>query len=415
MDVIVTNRGVYGEFESLSSKSDFLRLLLCSLFSCEPTKIVFNNDCDDIKFGINAAKSLGITVLNDDNGLTFYNQKNKKDYAEINCGESGALLRFLMPCANNFCKTVKFTGNSSLASRPIKGFIELLSRHGLKFSNNKLPFEVSGKLKSGDYYISGDVSSQFVSGLLFILPVLEGDSKIIVTSKLESEKYVDLTIKRLLDFGIKIIKEGKEILIPGGQNYKSAGEYKAEGDWSYAAALMCVGASCGEVFVKGLDLKSVQPDKRIMDIFKDIGVDVECRKDGILVKKSVFNGIVTDLSGCPDLFPVLAALLSCAESESTFYGTKRLIYKESNRLYSVSTVLNELGANVEYSEHSVKINPVKKLKGGQVSSFNDHRVVMAATVAAKMCERDVKIMGADCVKKSALGFLEVIDSCTRSD
>ena len=178
---------------------------------------------------------------------------------------------------------------------------------------------------------------------------------------------------------------------------------------------MCVGASCGEVFVKGLDLKSVQPDKRIMDIFKDIGVDVECRKDGILVKKSVFNGIVTDLSGCPDLFPVLAALLSCAESESTFYGTKRLIYKESNRLYSVSTVLNELGANVEYSEHSVKINPVKKLKGGQVSSFNDHRVVMAATVAAKMCERDVKIMGADCVKKSALGFLEVIDSCTRSD
>lgn len=115
-----------------------------------------------------------------------------------------------MPCANNFCKTVKFTGNSSLASRPIKGFIELLSRHGLKFSNNKLPFEVSGKLKSGDYYISGDVSSQFVSGLLFILPVLEGDSKIIVTSKLESEKYVDLTIKRLLDFGIKLLKKVKK-------------------------------------------------------------------------------------------------------------------------------------------------------------------------------------------------------------
>lgn len=414
MDIVVNSDALYGKFQSISSKSDFVRLLLCSLFSTKPTLIQSNNMCDDVISAINAAKNMGAEVVKmDDENLAVCNGDKIRNNVEINCGESATLLRFLMPCANYFCKTVRFRAESSLISRPIVDFVDILSEHGLTFSNNVLPFEVSGHIQSGDYFIPGNISSQFISGLLFILPVLKGSSRIVITTPLQSEKYVDLTIKRLKDFGIVVDKRDREIFICGGQKYNSMGRYITEGDWSYAANVLSLGAVSGEVCMSGLDIDSVQPDRCIIDFFNDMGVNVQHSSEGIIVKKSRFGGIVTDLSGCPDLFPVMAVLSSCAEGKSFFYGTERLIYKESNRLYSVSSMLNGLGADISYSMNGVKVNPVEKLCGGTVHSFGDHRVVMAAAVASKLCSSNVKILGADCVKKSAPDFLKVLDSCIK--
>ncbi len=406
MNITIFPQRIEGEFNVLSSKSDVIRILICSLFSKENINLKMNNFCDDIKFGIGAIKSLGKKVNIKDNIINISTLYENIDYAEVDCGESGTLLRFLLPCANYFANKVRFKGKKGLTKRPIKELIELLSKHGLLFSGYELPFEVEGELKSGTYFISGNISSQYISGLLFILPLLDGNSKIIITSKLESEKYVDMTVNRLNDFGIHVKKYNNEIFIKGNQNYNPQKCYTAEGDWSYGASLLCLGAVNGDIKLSGLNMKSVQPDRCILDILSEMEADVKYNDECVRVKSNLLRGIERNLSGCPDLFPVIAATASFAEDNSIFYGINRLIYKESNRLESTSKVLEKLGANLKYDENKAIIYPNKKLYDGDIYTFNDHRIAMAASIMGLKSLTPVKIIGAECVNKSAPAFFD---------
>jgi len=267
--------------------------------------------------------------------------------------------------------------------------------------------KVSGKLTSGTYRVRGDISSQFITGLLFSLPILEGNSKILITTKLESKGYIDLTLDILKDFGIEIENNNyKEFNIRGAQKYNSR-NYYVEGDYSQGAFFLVAGALGSSIVCYGLNKDSLQGDKVIVDILEAMGCNVEESEEGIRVKPSKTKGIEIDASNCPDLVPVLTVLASLSEGETKIVNAKRLRIKEcSDRLHAITKELNKLGADIIELEDSLIISGVNELKGGEVDSHNDHRIVMALAIAATRAKGDVIINNPRAVEKSYPNFFK---------
>lgn len=327
---------------------------------------------------------------------------------EIDCFESGSTLRFLIPLVALTGKEMTLKGRGKLVSRPIDTYYTIFENQNLEYAptDGGLPLKIQGRLKAGEYSLRGDISSQFITGLLFALPLLKEDSKIILTNHLESKGYVDLTLDILDDFGIKIEnKNYKEFIIKGNQRYQSR-DFSIEGDFSQAAFWIVGGLLGEEIESKSIRMDSLQGDKAILSIVEKMGGELVYDSKSIKALASKTKGITIDASQCPDLVPILAVLGALSEGTTKIINAKRLRIKESDRLKAISTELNKIGAQIEELEDGLIIKGQKSLIGGEVESWNDHRIAMALAIASIKCKEKVKIKGYESVTKSYPHFFK---------
>ena len=279
---------------------------------------------------------------------------------------------------------------------------------GLTFDLKEDCLTIEGKLKSGDFNVEGNISSQFISGLLFALPLLDGDSKIIIEGELESAPYVMMTLKTLKSAKIETSKQADNIIEVFGSQKYSPINYEIEADWSHAAFFAAAGALGGETTLYGLNKYSIQGDKEILNILKFMGASIKYNEDNsITIKKaSRLNGLDIDILNIPDLAPIIVALASTAKGTTKLYNAKRLRYKESDRINDLKDSFNKIGAKITSTEDEIFIEGVEKLHGGKTSSHNDHRIAMALCVASIVCENDIIIDDAQSINKSSFNFIE---------
>lgn len=408
MTVKIKARKMEGSVRAIESKSDAHRVLICAALSKTDSRFQIKNMSKDILATMGALKALGAEIEYNPEGRVRVKPLwgNIRENPFIDCEESGSTLRFILPLAGATAGKFRIDAGGRLPYRPINPFIQSLNINGMSFSREKLPLSVIGKLKSGRFLLPGHVSSQFVSGLLFSLPILEGDSEIFLTSELESAAYVDMTAKRLRDFGIRFEKEDNIYKISGGQKYTVPKNLAIEGDWSNAAFWLAAGALGGSVEVEGLQADSYQSDKVILDVLKDMGAKISFEGGSLKAFGSKLTATEFDASQAPDLVPVVAALMAVAKGTSLIKNAARLRLKESDRLSAISQGLNNLGARLEEGGDYLKITGKPLLKGGEVEGFGDHRIVMALAVLATKCEKELIIKGAQAVEKSYPNFFE---------
>lgn len=393
MDVRITPSRLSGEVKIPASKSISHRLLICAGLSDGASEIDGLSMSEDIKATISCLEALGAKIRLE-NGKAYVNGVSAPEKeAILDCRESGSTLRFLIPVAAALGVNTTFIGAGKLPERPITPYLSELPKAGICFNyENTMPFSISGKLDSGEFSVAGDISSQFISGLLFALPMCGGDSVIKLTSALESKPYIDLTINALAQFGIKAAETENGYFIPGNQKYLPH-DTKAEGDYSQAAFFAVANAIGSGVEIKNLPEISAQGDKKILEIISEMKY----------TDKKGLSCFTADVSDIPDLVPILAVLGAMGDKPSYIVNAKRLRIKESDRLHAVSEMLRGLGGKAEELEDGLIIHPVR-LTGGEIDSFNDHRIVMAAAIASTVCKNPVIIKNAGAVRKSYPDF-----------
>ena len=409
MNVIIHPKKLKGNVLIPPSKSLSHRAIIAACLA-EGESIISNiSFSKDINATISAMEALGAKVVKDGSTLYITGSKIKRVKDLIDANESGSTIRFMIPIALVSNEPITFTGKNNLVNRPLDSYYEIFDNLGIEYThpeNAYLPLCVNGGLKSGVYKMRGDISSQFITGLLYALPLLDGDSKIIITTNMESIGYIDLTLDVLKDFGIEIDNINyKEFIIKGNQKYKPS-NYIVEGDYSQTAFYLVGGALGNDINILGMKEKSLQGDKKVIEDIKAMNGDVTFI-DGILkCNKSDTKSAVIDFSQSPDLGPALSVLASLSQGTSHFINASRLRIKECDRITCVLEELNKMGANITETPDSMIINGVTKLHGTVVDSHNDHRLAMAFAMAATVCDGDVKILNAECVSKSYPHFWE---------
>ena len=422
MDIRLTHKAASSDsVEAISSKSYVHRLLIAAALAGGNAEVKTNIVSKDMEATMRAVGKLTVPA--------------QKDDLIIDCGESGSTARFILPLAALFAEGATVTGSGKLPERPMGPLCEVLRAAGVFVSADHLPITVNGRPHSGSYDIPGNVSSQFISGLLFMLPLLEGDSHLKIIGSLESAAYVDMTLDVLGRFGIVINRTEDGFDIQGDQKYvyqKGAGvkEIAAEADWSNAAYIMAIGAlGCGRLFdrlsVTGLNAESIQGDRAVVDIFRQFGIDVEmiAAADGTsfeyVIKSGPKNPVNTDCSQIPDLVPALAVIAAFTEGESHFTNVSRLRMKESDRVEAIEKMLGAVGAQVNITQEGGHedmhifgriVGQAPHREAITINSCNDHRIAMAVAAIAAAVDVPVVIEDAMAVNKSYPGFYEVIDA-----
>lgn len=401
-----------GEVTAISSKSDAHRLLIASALSDRQTFIRCNARSADITATVNCLNSLGADIKFVDGGISVKPIKEKRKSAVLDCNESGSTIRFLLPVAASLGTNTEFTGGGRLPERPLSPLREQMEAHGVVFSPiNVFPVKINGKMISGEFTIKGNISSQFITGLLFALPLLNGNSIINVIPPVESRPYIDMTLNTLKKFGITVTEKSNSFFIPGGQKYASPGTVESEGDWSNSAFFLTAGAVSGRVTVTGLDVSSVQGDKQILAILKEMGAEITVEQGSITVKKGDLHGINIDARNIPDLVPIISVAAAAAnDGETVITGAERLKIKESDRLTAVYESLKALGVDISKTDDGLVINKTGIVGGGAVSGYNDHRMVMALSVLSAVSSGDIILRGAEAVNKSYPNFFEDFSS-----
>ncbi|HHT83059.1 MAG: 3-phosphoshikimate 1-carboxyvinyltransferase [Christensenellales bacterium] len=396
-----------GEIKAPPSKSMTHRAVFCAMLAEGESVIKNIGQSLDIKATLNAAKAIGRQAELKGGKLRVGGKIDFDKLADIDCIESGSTLRFILPVLAALGITAQIKGKESLGARPHKELIELLAQKGCrtKQQNNPFQLDLKGKIKGGDYHIRGDISSQYVSGLLMALPLLAEDSRIILTSKLLSKPYADMTCQCMRVFGVYVEQTDYGYFVKGGQRYKAVKGFETEGDFSNAAFFLCAGALSGKIQIKGLDKHSLQGDKEIINILRKMGAGFEETKDGYIVETKELKGIEIDGSHTPDIIPVTAVTAAFAQGESVIKGVSRLRHKECDRLQAVCEILAKLGREYQVKEDTLRIkgssHVPQKIECG---SHNDHRIAMALSVAALKCGETV-VKGAQAIAKSYPNYL----------
>ena len=394
MDILISPAPISGSIEGISSKSFAHRALICAALAKGKSQIRINTTSADIEATAGCLENLGAVIEKNGNVYTVTPVENVPEKTVIDCGESGSTLRFLLPVICAMGTECEIHGSGRLPERPLSPLKEELTRMGAEISAG-FPLRVSGKITAGEFTLRGDVSSQFVTGLLMALSYL-GGGKINLLPPVESRPYIDMTLQTLRTFGADIKEENNTFYI-----YSSgfeARDFTVEADWSNAAFPLCMGAE-----VTGLDPCSTQGDKAILDVLSDMGADIS---GNFKADVSHLHGCKVDASDIPDAVPVIAAVAATAEGETVIYNAERLRIKESDRIKTTCEMLRLLGADIRETEDGMIINGKKSLSGGETPSFNDHRIAMAAAVAAVKCENSVVIRNAEAVNKSYPSFFE---------
>ncbi len=406
MDIGMIWNEVKGTEKAIASKSDAHRALIAAAMSDTETVFNLTKVSLDIDATISCLEALGAKIFRSATSLTVTPIKGKAIAPVLDCNESGSTLRFMIPVATVMSSSPAFKGRGRLSARPLSPLKTAMEANGASFSSSTLPLSITGTLKGGVYTLPGNVSSQFISGLLFALPNLENDSEIKLSTALESSSYVDMTVQTLAEFGIKIQKTKNGYFIPGNQKYISPKTYTVEGDWSNIAPFMAAAALGGEIEAQNLKSNSKQSDRQIIDILQQFGADISQKENTYIVRKKNANPISVDMAQCPDLFPVLAVLACGAIGKSILYNAKRLRLKESDRIDSTMSLINALGGRAVADEDSLTVFGAGRLMGGESSSFNDHRIVMAGAVASAICKNNVIIKEAEAINKSFPDFIK---------
>ena len=424
---------VCGSVEAIPSKSVAHRVLIAAALADEATDVVFSMECArskgaraqdevgehgsvptgglgisaDIEATIRCIEALGASVLPLENGLRVIPREPSMGQALFDCGESGSTLRFMLPVAAARLKDgAVFSGSGRLPNRPLGELCEGLRANGCSLSANSVPLTLTGRLTGGEFLLPGNVSSQYITGLLLALPITPKGGCIKLTSPLESSDYVTMTLQVLMQFGIVVERLADGWRVTGGQTYHSPGRIVVEGDWSNAAALLCAGAINGKVTVHGLNATSAQGDKRIMEFLRDFGAEVVADGDAVTVSSRTLHGITLDISENPDLFPVLAVVAATAEGRTVLANAKRVRMKECDRLSGMAEMLTAVGANVTETEDSLIIDSGAPLHGAHVNVHNDHRLVMAGALLSLAAKADIEVDNVEAVNKSYPRFLE---------
>ena len=384
---------LHGTIPAIASKSMAHRLMICAALAEEPTEVICATTSKDME----ATRACLQGLFSD---------------GKLPCGESGTTLRLLLPVAAALGKTVEFHMEGRLPQRPMRPLDEQLCAHGARLSRPQEDIlRCEGKLTPGTYTLPGDVSSQYISGLLLALPLLDGSSTLTVTGKVESEPYIHMTLAAMEKFGISVKKEENFYHIPAC-GYQSPGSVTVEGDWSNAAFWLCAGALGKAVSVTGLDRNSLQGDKNISNILHKFGAKVTWEGDTLTVSPGKLTACDIDAAAIPDLVPVVAVVASAAEGTTRIYNAQRLRLKESDRLETVTQMLTALGGKIEQTDDGLLITG-SSLVGGTVNSCNDHRIAMAAAVASILCKEEVTVLDAQAVEKSYPQFWEDFERLQR--
>ena len=403
-----------GEVKIPPSKSMAHRAIICAALS-DGLCIIENIDySDDIIATIAAMNSLGATIVKYKNHIevigAYGSSKKPQESRVIDCNESGSTLRFLVPISLLFKGSNKFIGRGNLGKRPLTTYYNIFDNQGIEYSyeEGNLNLVINGELKPGIFEVEGNVSSQFITGLLFTLPLLKEDSKIIITTEMESKGYIDLTLRAMNDFGIEIINNDyREFIIRGNQRY-NARNYRVEGDYSQAAFFLCADALGNDVLCKDLDLNSLQGDKEVIDILERMNVVFEANDIGVRgTVDGELKSTVIDGSQCPDIIPVLTSVAALTEGTTEIINAGRLRIKECDRLAAVTSELNKLGAKIIEKEDGLIVTGVEKLQGNvEVWSHKDHRIAMTLAIASTRCEEPIVIKDYECIAKSYPRFFD---------
>ena len=424
MDLTITPHELAGTVRAIASKSMAHRLLICAALCPGPTTISCPTTSRDIEATIDCLVALGAQV--DREGELLHvtplagspasdNLRVGAEGAVLDCGESGSTLRFMLPVVCALGCRASLVGHGRLAERPLSPLYEELVAGGATLSEaGRFPLEVSGGLRAGRFELPGNVSSQYVSGLLLAAPLLAGPSEVRVEEPIESRPYIDLTISALKAFGVLVDETHEEIdgkvytcfCVSPSTPYRSCGSVSVEGDWSNAAFWLATGAISGQVTVSGLDLQSRQGDRAILAALAKLGSLVSRSGDSATVTSGSPCGCEIDASDFPDLVPPLAAVAALAPGTTRLTGCGRLRLKESDRIETVCGGLSALGADIASEGDDIVIHGRPELEGGVVDAAGDHRIAMMAAVAAARCRSSVTIRGAECVEKSYPAFFD---------
>jgi 3-phosphoshikimate 1-carboxyvinyltransferase len=395
-----------GIIKAIPSKSISHRAIIAAGLAEGESRIGNVLMSDDIEATCEAMETFGATINHCGNSLDIIAKGILRQPSHpINCRESGSTLRFLTPFGGLVSEPVVFKGKEGLSKRPMKPYLDMFERQGIRCeSKGGLPLVIEGKLEPGKYRLEGDVSSQFISGLLFSLPLLDGDSEIEITTPLESKGYVDLTMEILDKFGIVVEHDNYQLFrVKGKQAFKSI-DMDIEGDYSQAAFWMIAGILGNGISISGLNPNSKQGDLKIIEIIQQMGAKVAFEGSNLVVNPSHTKGVVIDASQIPDLVPIITVLAALSEGKTEITNASRLRIKESDRLKSIATELNKLGAQVLEQPDGLVIFGKERLKGGVVNSWNDHRIAMSLAIASVRCEGKVIIENCEAIEKSYPDF-----------
>ena len=390
MDILIQPKKLKGTVKAIQSKSHAHRAIICTALAGKPDLVRLEGPSDDL-----LATQQAVEIF--------------RGAGTAACRESGTTLRLLVPPAAALGLAATFTGEGRLPRRPMEPLLSLMEDHGVRFSSRTLPFRLSGKLESGRYALPGNVSSQYISGLLLALPLLEGDSELVLTTELESAGYVDMTIdcQKQFDICLEPLAQaaqqhpsgagsaGSGWRIPGGQAYRAPAALDVEGDWSSAAFWLVASALGSSVDVTGLSPSSLQRDRRLVSIIEQNETDIDVRD-------------------IPDLVPILAVLAAGRRDpknvKTVLRNGSRLRLKESDRIESVLEMIRALGGTIENPGDELIVTGTGTLAGGTVHSAGDHRIAMAAAIAATVCAGPVTILDAHVASKSYPDFFAHYES-----
>ena len=405
-----------GEVKIPPSKSMAHRAVICAALSDGISKISNVEFSDDIIATVNAMRALG-AVINEEGdylevkGVNFKNIIPTREFERVvDCNESGSTLRFLIPIALVFEGVTRFIGRGNLGKRPLDTYYNIFDEQNIEYQykEGELDLLISGMLKSGEFKVRGDISSQFITGLLFALPLIDGDSKIVITTEFESKGYIDLTLSAMKDFGIEIINNDyKEFIIKGNQSY-IARDYRVEGDYSQGAFFLVADALKSDVNILDLKEDSLQGDREVIDVLERMGMKIERDNNSISgMIDGQLKSTVIDGSQCPDIIPILALAASLSDGKTEIINAERLRIKECDRLSAVTSELNKLGAKIEEKQDGLVIDGVKSFKGNvEVWSHKDHRIAMTLAIASTMCDEEIILKDYECVSKSYPNFFD---------
>jgi 3-phosphoshikimate 1-carboxyvinyltransferase len=400
---------IKGEQAVAASKSAMQRACAAAFIRNGQTRLVNAGFSEDDKAALSIIKQMGATVSIGDNFVDITGGNFAKDIGKIDCGESGLSSRLFTSLVALSDKPVTVTGSGSLKTRPFSFFDEILPKLEVSChsDNGHLPLEITGPLKPADLVIDGSLSSQFLTGLLFAFTAAKAHNVTITVNDLASKPYIDLTLKVMQDFNLPVPENNnyQQFYFPAqfitGNTSDELLEYTIEGDWSGAAFLLVAGAINGkQLDVKGLDLLSVQADRKIIEALVAAGADMDFRSDDIRMKKSKLKGFEFDARDCPDLFPPLVSLACYCEGETIINGVHRLEHKESHRALTLQEEFGKLGVKIVVNDDNLIVKPPKVIRGAFTDSHNDHRIAMALAVTALNAENEVVINHAEAVKKS---------------
>lgn len=398
-----------------SSKSMAHRAIICASLA-KGTSIITNIDYSaDIEATIEAMRKLNVKIIKHAHSLVIEgNDVFKLTDSLIDCNESGSTLRFLIPLFTLTKQKICFLGKGRLFQRPLDVYTKIFDDQKISYSLNNTGLEIMGSLKANHFELAGNISSQFISGLLFALPLLEEDSIIQVNEPFESKSYVAMTLQMLHMFQVMVDVKKQDhctmYYIKGRQKFQAT-NIQVEGDYSQCAFFATLGAINGTLEVNGMSTNSLQGDKQILSILKEAGIEIEAIDHGYRITKGNYTNKTIDLSNCPDLGPILMVLGAFGSGKMTMKHCQRLRLKESDRIDAMEQCLKKLGVWMNTTDDQVEIIGQPRYQGGiEIDGFNDHRIVMSMAIMATCLDNPITIHGAEAIKKSYPHFFDDLKS-----